>query len=159
MFRRKRNLGEILSDIKEFPSKIDQLNRKIEEFKDEYDEKKRRLDYISETLKKHNIEEIRAYEERRKKLTNGINKNENLIKMLEAEITTINKDLDEALSEERKELSKDKKNAQLRAKLQLVQEALKTLAGTEYIIKSKIRKQVERTTKENFLSYSEERSI
>ena len=147
----KTTLDEILLDIEEFPSKIDQLNKKIEEFKDEYDEKKRRLDYISETLKKHNIEEIRAYEERRKKLTNGINKNENLIKMLEAEITTINKDLDEALSEERKELSKDKKNAQLRAKLQLVQEALKTLAETEYIIKSKIRKQVERTTKENFL--------
>lgn len=147
----KTTLDEILLDIEEFPSKIDRLKGKIDKFKEEYDDKKRRLEYISDTLKKHNIEEIRAFEGRRKELTKEIAKKEERIKMLEVEIATANKYLDEALSEERNELSKDKKNAQLRAKLQLVQEALKTLADTEYIIKSKIRKQVEETTKDNFL--------
>ena len=37
-------------------------------------------------------------------------------------------------------------------KLQLVQDALTTLAETEYIVKTKIRNQVERSTKENFLT-------
>lgn len=112
----------------------------------------RRSEYISEELKGHNIDEIRAYEERRSKLTSALARNERLSLMVEAEVGSLNKSLESTLDQEEKELSKDKKNAQLRAKLQRVQDALKTFGDTEYIIKSKIRNQVEKNTKDNFLT-------
>ena len=59
--------------------------------------------------------------------------------LVKSEITSLNGSIEAKLDQEKKELSKDKKNTQLRAKLQLVQDALKTLGDTEYIIKSKIR--------------------
>ena len=148
----KTTIEEILSDIEGFPNRIDKLNEKIDRFKDEYDQKMRRSEYISEELKGHNIDEIRAYEERRSKLTSALARNERLSLMVEAEVGSLNKSLESTLDQEEKELSKDKKNAQLRAKLQRVQDALKTFGDTEYIIKSKIRNQVEKNTKDNFLT-------
>ncbi len=146
----KTTIEDILSAIEEFPDRIDKLNEKIDRFKDEYDQKMRRLEYISEELKQHNIDEIRAYEERRSKLAKTLARNESHLVMTKSEITSLNDSLEAKLDQEKKELSKDKKNTQLRVKLQLVQEALKTLSDTEYIIKSKIRKQVEKSTKDNF---------
>ncbi len=146
----KTTIEEILSAINDFPDKIDKLNEKIDQFKEEYDQKMRRLEYISEDLKGHNIDEIRAYEERRGKLTKVLALNESRLMLVKSEITSLNGSIEAKLDQEKKELSKDKKNTQLRAKLQLVQDALKTLGDTEYIIKSKIRKQVEKSTKENF---------
>lgn len=146
----KTTIEEILSAINDFPDKIDKLNEKIDQFKEEYDQKMRRLEYISEDLKGHNIDEIRAYEERRGKLTKALALNESRLMLVKSEITSLNGSIEAKLDQEKKELSKDKKNTQLRAKLQLVQDALKTLGDTEYIIKSKIRKQVEKSTKENF---------
>lgn len=146
----KTTIEDILSAIEEFPDRIDKLNEKIDRFKDEYDQKMRRLEYISEELKQHNIDEIRAYEERRSKLAKTLARNESHLVMTKSEIISLNNSLEAKLDQEKKELSKDKKNTQLRVKLQLVQEALKTLGDTEYIIKSKIRKQVEKSTKGNF---------
>ena len=72
--------------------------------------------------------------------------------MRKAGIGTLNSALEEKMEQEKIELSKDKKNAQLRIKLQLVQDARTTLANTEYVVKAKIRNQVEKSTKENFLT-------
>lgn len=146
----KTTIEDILSAIEDFPDKINKLNEKIDRLNDEYDRKMRRLEYISEELKGHNIDEIRAHEGRRSKLASALARNESSIVLIKSDIATSNEALEAKLDQEEKELSKDKKNAKLRVKLQLVQEALKTLADTEYVIKSKIRKQVEKSTKDNF---------
>ena len=112
----------------------------------------RRLEHISEEIKAHNIDEIRRYEERRNQLTNAVARKKQLLMMYKSDIETLNATLADKRDQEKKELSKDKKNTQLRIKLQLVQDALTTLAETEYIVKTKIRNQVERSTKENFLT-------
>ncbi len=146
----KTTIETILSDIEEFPNRIDRFNEKIEQFKDQYDEKKRRLDHISEKLKDQNIDEIRCYEERREQLTDTIKQGERQLRSYKRDIEDLRITLDDKRGQERKELLKDKKNIQLRNKLELVDNALTTLAETEYIVKAKIRSQVERSTKENF---------
>lgn len=148
----KTTIETIFSDIEGFPSKIDKFNEKIDRFKDQFDQKMRRLEHISEEIKAHNIDEIRRYEERRNQLTNAVARKKQLLMVYKSDIETLNATLADKRGQEKKELSKDKKNTQLRIKLQLVQDALTTLAETEYIVKTKIRNQVERSTKENFLT-------
>jgi len=148
----KTTIETVLADIDDFPSKIGKYSEKIIQFKDHFDQKMRRLEYISEEIKDHNIDEIRRYEERRKQLTSALSRKNQLLAIYKREIEVLNTTLADKLGQEKKELSKDKKNAQLRIKLQLVQDALATLADTEYIVKTKIRNQVEKNTKRNFLT-------
>lgn len=148
----KTTIETILADIDNFPCRIDKYSEKIDQFKDHFDQKMRRLEYISEEMKVHNIDEIRRYEERRRQLTSALSRKEQLLMMYRREIEVLNTALTGKLEQEKKELSKDKKNTQLRTKLQLVEDALATLADTEYIVKAKIRSQVEKSTKENFLT-------
>jgi len=148
----KTIIEEILSDIDKFPDKIGNYNERIDQFKDQYDQKMRRLAYISDLIKGHNIDEIRLYEERRGKLVNSIARKNQLLFLYKTDIDTFGNDLEKELDQEKKELLKDKKNNFLRIKLQLVENAFNTLGDTEYIVKSKIRNQVEKSTKENFLT-------
>ena len=148
----KTTIETILADIDNFPCRIDKYSEKIDQFKDHFDQKMRRLEYISEEMKVHNIDEIRRYEERRRQLTSALSRKDQLLMMYRREIEVLNTALTGKLEQEKKELSKDKKNTQLRTKLQLVEDALATLADTEYIVKAKIRSQVEKSTKENFLT-------
>ena len=148
----KTTIEDIFSDIKDFPNRIGKFNEKIDLFKDQFDRKMLRLEHISEEIKGHNIDEIRRYEERRNQLMSAINRNKQQQLMRKAGIGTLNSTLEEKMEQEKIELSKDKKNAQLRIKLQLVQDARTTLANTEYVVKAKIRNQVEKSTKENFLT-------
>jgi DNA sulfur modification protein DndD len=148
----KTTIEDILPDIEEFPERINEYNEQIDGFRDQYDQKMRRLELISEELKGHNIDEIRRNEERRDQLTRTIASKSQLLLMYKTDINSLNNTLEQKLDQEKKELSKDKKNALLKTKLQLVQDALKTLGDTEHIVKSKVRNQVEKSTKENFLA-------
>ena len=148
----KTTIEDIFSEISDFPDRINKFNEKIVQFKDQFERKMLRLEHISSEIKGHNIDEIRRYEERRNQLTSIINRNKQQQLMCKAGISTLNSTLGEKIEQEKIELSKDKKNAQLRVKLQLVQDARTTLANTEHVVKAKIRNQVEKSTKENFLT-------
>ncbi|MDO9325820.1 MAG: AAA family ATPase [Methanoregula sp.] len=146
----KTTIEEIFSSIKEFPATIDSLNDEIDDFKEQLEKKERRLELISDEIKEYNIAEIRRYEERREELSRLIAKNEQLLILHNGELNTYDSTLKELKSEEEKELGKDKKNNSLKEKLTLVQSSLKVLANTEKIIKTKIRKQVEKNLNDNF---------
>jgi DNA sulfur modification protein DndD len=146
----KTTIEEIFSNIKDFPPTIDALNDEIQEFKDQLEKKERRLEQISDEIKEHNIAEIRQYEDRREELTDLIAKNKQLLIAHKGELGECEATLTELKEDETRELSKDKKNAKLREKLSLVQNALKVLETTEKIIKTKIRKQVEKNLNKNF---------
>lgn len=146
----KTTIEDIFSNIKDFPSTIDALNDEIQEFKDELERKERRLEQISNEIKEHNVAEIRRYEDRREELTDLIAKNKQLLIAHNGELGACEVILTQLKEDETNELSKDKKNIKLKEKLSLVQNALKVLETTEKIIKTKIRKQVEKNLNKNF---------
>jgi DNA sulfur modification protein DndD len=146
----KTTIEEIFSSIKEFPEKIDGLNEEIEEFKGQLEKKELRIEHISNEIKEYNVAEIRRYEERRDELNRLIAKNEQVLLLYKSDLNTYDIKLKELRGEEERELSKDKKNNTLKEKLTLVQSSLKVLVNTEKIIKTKIRKQVEKSLNENF---------
>nr|WP_319375813.1 AAA family ATPase [uncultured Methanoregula sp.] len=146
----KTTIEDIFSSIREFPEKIDSFNEEIKEFKDQLEKKERRMEHISEEIKKYNVAEVRQFEDRREELVRLIAKNEQVLILHNSDLTTYDNILKELKDDEEKELSKDKKNNSLKEKLTLVQSALKVLAKTEIIIKTKIRKQVEKSLNENF---------
>ncbi|KKF99588.1 AAA family ATPase [Methanosarcina mazei] len=148
----KTTIIQIYSDIKEFPEKIDKLNEHINKLNDDLEQKKRRKEQISAEIKDSDIDEIRRLENRRNQL-------ERLIGNIEGDIKSLNRDLEifnSKLSNKEelyvKEMSKDKKNLILKKKLSLVKNSLKTIEESKLIIKAKIRDQVERNTKNNFLT-------
>jgi DNA sulfur modification protein DndD len=146
----KTTIEDIFSSLNEFPEKIDTLNEEIDEFKDQLEKKERRIEHISDEIKEYNIAEIRRYEERRDELSQLIAKNEQILLLQSSDLSTFDTTLKELKEEEERELSKDKKNNTLKEKLTLVQSSLKVLANAETIIKTKIRKQVEKNLNENF---------
>lgn len=146
----KTTIEDIFSGIREFPEKIDSFNGEIKEFKDQLEKKERRMELISEEVKEYNVAEVRRYEERREELNRLIAKNEQLLILQNCDLTTLGTTLKDLKDEEDRELSKDKKNNSLKERLTLVQSSLKVLANTEKIIKTKIRKQVEKNLNENF---------
>ncbi len=146
----KSTIEEILSDISDFSTIIDKYNDDIESLKDLYDGKKRREEQISHIMSEHNIDEIRRYEERRKQLVEAIENKKREILISTKDIEKFGYQLKMKEGEERLELSKDKKNVILKNKLQIVQDALETLAEIERIVKTRVRNLVETRTKENF---------
>jgi len=146
----KTTIEDIFSSINEFPEKIDALNEEIEDFKGQLETKERRIEHISDEIKEYNIAEIRRYEERRDELSRLIAQNEQILLLQNSDLNTFATTLKELKEEEERELSKDKKNNALKEKLTLVQTALKVLANTEKIIKTKIRIQVEKSLNDNF---------
>jgi len=146
----KTTIEDIISSIREFPEKIDSFNEEIKDFKDQLEKKERRMEHISEEIKKYNVAEVRQFEDRREELVRLIAKNEQVLILQNSDLNTYDNILKELKDDEEKELSKDKKNNSLKEKLILVQSALKVLAKTEIIIKTKIRKQVEKSLNENF---------
>jgi len=146
----KTTIEDIFSNIKEFPATIDSLNDEIDDFKEQLEKKERRLELISDEIKEYNVAEIRRNEERREELSRLIAKNEQLLILHNGELNACDVTIKDLKSEEEKELSKDKKNHSLKEKLTLVQSSLKVLANTEKIIKTKIRKQVEKNLNNNF---------
>jgi len=146
----KTIIEDIFSNIKEFPERIDEYNGEIQDFKDQLEKKERRRERISDEIQEHNIAEIRRYEDRREELTDLIAKNKQILIGLNGELGACEFTLKDLKEQEARELSKDKKNTILREKLSLVQSALKVLGTTEKIIKTKIRKQVEKNLNTNF---------
>ena len=67
-----------------------------------------------------------------------------------AEQDEAKKILEEQQAEYDKELGSSEKNKKLKAKLELVQETLRTVEQTEVIIKENIRKQIQQNTESNF---------
>lgn len=146
----KTTIEEILTAIKDFPSTIDEINDEIHDFKDQHEKKERRRELISDEFKEHNVAEIRRNEERREELTDIIAKNKQLLIGHSGELGAGEVTLRELKEQEAHELSKDKKNAILKEKLSMVQNSLKVLQTVEKIIKTKIRKQVEKSLNKNF---------
>lgn len=146
----KTTIEEILSAIKDFPSTIDEFNDEIQDLKDQLEKKERRRELISDEIKEHNVAEIRRNEDRREELTDLIARNKQLLIGHNGELGACEATLKELKEQEARELSKDKKNAILKEKLSLVQNALKILETVEKIIKTKIRKQVEKSLNKNF---------
>ena len=146
----KTEISEILSDIQQFPEKMDILNADLQNLESRLKTAELRVQQISEILKDSNIAEIVANEERRDDLIRLNGNNELKLKMLHREKETLESELTKLKAEEKSELAKDKKNSALKTKLTLVQNAIKTLESTENIIKTNIRKQVEEWTDKNF---------
>jgi DNA sulfur modification protein DndD len=146
----KTTIEDIFLSIKEFPEKIDEYNGEIQDFKDQLEKNERRRERISDEIQEHNIGEIRRYEDRREELTDLIAKNKQILIGLNGELGACEFTLKDLKEQETRELSKDKKNTIFREKLSLVQSALKVLGTTEKIIKTKIRKQVEKNLNTNF---------
>jgi len=146
----KTTIEDIFTSIKEFPEKIDVYNEEIQEFKDQLEKKERRMEHISDEVRKYDVAEVKRYEDRREELSRLIAKNEQLLILQNSDLTTYVNILNELKEEEERELSKDKKNNALKERLTLVHSALNVLADTENIIKTKIRKQVEKSLNENF---------
>lgn len=146
----KTSIEDIFSSIREFPEKIDSFNEEIGVFKDQLEKKERRMEHISDEIKKYNVAEVKRYEDRREELSRLIAKNEQVLILQNSDLTTYDNILKELKEEEEKELSKDKKNNSLKERLTLVQSSLDVLAKTEKIIKTKIRKQVEKSLNDNF---------
>lgn len=146
----KTTIEEILTSIIDFPATIDAFNDEIQDFKDQLEKKERRRELISDEIKDHDIAEIHRYEDRREELTDLIAKNNQLLIGNNAEKNECDAILTELKEQEARELSKDKKHAELNEKLSLVQNTLKILGTTEKIIKTKIRKQVELNLNKNF---------
>jgi DNA sulfur modification protein DndD len=146
----KTTISEIQSSIQEFPEKVDEMNDEIKDLVEQLEGKERRLEHISDEIKGFNLSEIRRYEDRREELDKLIAKNEQLFLMNKGELEACENTLTDLKSDEEKELSKDKKNTILKNKLTLVHSALNVLKNTEKIIKTKIRKQVEKSINQNF---------
>lgn len=148
----KTKISDILLDIKKFPERIDEYNLRIDNLKSQLEKKQRRLEQISEELKNSNIEEIKFNEEKKEKLYQLIERNKQILKMKKGELEHCKSAIEKEENEEQKELAKNEKNVILKMKLSIVRESLKTLATVEAVVKSKIRKQVEQNTKNNFFT-------
>ncbi len=146
----KTEVSEILSDIQQFPEKMDIFNADLLDLEKRLKSNEMRVQQISEILKDSNIAEIIENEERRDDLIRLTGSNELKLKMLNREKETLDSELTKLKAEEKSEMTKDKKNSALKTKLTLVQNAIKTLESTETIIKTNIRKQVEEWTDKNF---------
>lgn len=148
----KTTILGILSDIEEFPTKIDVLRNEIDELKGQLEHKELAKKEISEKINDIDISEVKRKEERRDALINQIAKTDQRLIMYNSDLLICEKRLSLKNTELEKELAKDKKNILLRSKHSIVKEALNVFAETEEIIKTKIRKQVEQNTKSNFLT-------
>ena len=146
----KTEVSEILSDIQQFPEKMDIFNADLQDLESRLKSNEMRVQQISGILKDSNIAEIIRNEERRDDLIRLIGNNELKLKMLNVEKETLELELTKLKTKEKNEMTKDKKNSALKAKLTLVQSAIKTLENTEMIIKTNIRKKVEEWTDKNF---------
>jgi len=148
----KTTILGILSDIEEFPMKIDAFRNEIDELRDQLKHKELANKEISEKINEIDISEVKRKEERRDSLIKQIAKTDQLLRMYGSDLLTYEKRLALKNTELEKELAKDKKNILLRNKHSIVKEALNVFANTEEIIKTKIRKQVEQNTKSNFMT-------
>jgi len=148
----KTTILGILSDIDEFPTKIDALRNEIDELKDQLEHKELVKKEISDKIKDLDISEVKRKEERRDTLIKQISKTEQLLRLYNSDLLMYEKKITLKNTELEKELAKDKKNIAMRRKHSIVKEALNVFADTEEIIKTKIRKQVEQNTKSNFLT-------
>lgn len=148
----KTTILGILSDIEEFPTKIDALRNEIDELKDQLEHKELAKKEISDKIKDLDISEVKRKEERRDSLIKQISKTEQLMRLYDSDLLMYEKKITLKNTELEKELAKDKKNIAMRSKHSIVKEALNVFADTEEIIKTKIRKQVEQNTKSNFLT-------
>jgi len=147
----KTKLRDIQSEISEFSSRMDAYEQEIRTTQEKLDAKKRRFEQIKEELTKVDDKaKIINYERRREELI-GLNaKLEQNVKMDQAEQDRALIFLGEKKTEYDKELGSTQKNALLKKKLKLVQDALKTLADAELTIKDKIRQQIQQQTEQNF---------
>lgn len=147
----KTKLKDVLSEMQSFSGKTDLFHKDIQSFEDELEKKRRQLEQIREQLKLgEDKAKIISYEQRREELIKLIAKGEQLLKMDNSEQDEAKKLLDEKRQEYDKELGFSKKNERLKAKLELVQRTLQTLAQTEIIIKNNLREEIQKNTEGNF---------
>ena len=117
----KTEVSEILSDIQQFPEKMDIFNADLLDLEKRLKSNEMRVQQISEILKDSNIAEIIENEERRDDLIRLTGSNELKLKMLNREKETLDSELTKLKAEEKSEMTKDKKNSALKTKLTLVQ--------------------------------------
>lgn len=146
----KTTILDILSDIEDFPEKIDGFGNEIDDLKDQLGQKVMAKKEISEKIQAINISDVKRNEARRDELIELITKSDQLLKVYKNQLQILERNLHEKNNELVKELAKDKKNILFRTKHSLVKDALAIFAETEYIIKTKIRKEVEKNTENNF---------
>lgn len=143
-------LKTVLGDIDLFPEKIDAINARIDDLTERREEKIRRKQQISDEIDEYNIDEIQRKERRLTELLLSISQYGFRVSGLQKESAQLLKMKEEAKTEWENEIQKEKEFQKIKDELKFVQEALKTLADTEYIIKKKIRDQVEKNTNTNF---------
>lgn len=147
----KTTIKEILEDIKDYPHKMDGYYKSIDEIQFKIDKNALRMKMISDDLQKcENKEQIILKEKRRKQLYTINGQIEQNIKFIQSDLTVYKEELKIEKEAYTNELSTIERNNELNLKLKLVQDALKTLAKSEVIIKDKIRKQIETVTQNNF---------
>lgn len=147
----KTKIRDILDEIGRFGGRMDEFHNEIQSFENELLSKRRRMEQITNELKQgEDKEKIINYEHRRDELIKNIGWAEKEIKLNEAELKRANDLLDKERSEYQKELGATTRNEQLKKKLQIVKDALKTIAGTEATIKNKLRNQIQNDTEQNF---------
>jgi len=148
----KTKYKDIFADISLFTQKMDIFHQEIQSFEDELEKDRRRLEQITDELKKgEDKEKIINYEKRRDELNRFIGKLEQQVKMDSGELEEARKILEEKRTEYDKELGSSEKNKKLKVKLELVQQTLRTLANTEIAIKENLRKQIQDNTESNFM--------
>lgn len=146
----KNRYDDILKNIFGFKERLDGFNTKIREKRSQIEAKNRRLEQIKENILNFNEDEIIQKEVLRDELIKKISNKEQAMKILENQIQVYKKNIQDLQQDEKKEISKNKKNEILRKKLEIVDDALKIFAKTTDKIKTLVRKQVEEKTSQNF---------
>lgn len=146
----KNRYDDILKNIFGFKERLDGFNTKIREKRSQIEAKNRRLEQIKENILNFNEDEIIQKEVLRDELIKKISNKEQAMKILENQIQVYKKNIQDLQQDEKKEISKNKKNEILRKKLEIVDDALKIFAKTTDKIKTLVRKQVEEKTSKNF---------
>jgi DNA sulfur modification protein DndD len=148
----KTTIEEILSEIQEFPQRIESMSIKIDKQESRLEEIRRDLDQIRDDLLGFDLEEINRYEARREELTTRIAEHNLLLAELDKKMREAQQILDDCRKQESIELAKHPKYDTLKRKLALLREIQNVFAKTESIIKGRIRQRVEQKTRDNFLT-------
>ncbi len=146
----KTTINDILSQIEEFPSKIDNMSIEIDALRAAIEQKQLRIEEISNQVKDCNIDRVKLCEDRRDQLVTIKARSVQIIEGLTSQVAMAQIKKQQLEKELEKELRKEEVNRALSEKLKLVTDSEKVLRETIDITKRKIRKQVEKNTKANF---------
>lgn len=142
---------DIQKTLAGFKDSVDRYNARIGEKRRQAEAKSRRLLQIKEAILAFDEDEITAKEVLRDDLLKKISSKEQAVRILESQNLVYRRAIEELQKEEEQEIFKDRKNAHLQKKLELIDSALRVFYKTSKEIKVLVRRHVEKTTEQNFL--------